>query len=289
MKNNFILKMIALAVFFLAFLLIFTCCRERCCCPSVEVGLEAYSSGCCKDFQIWTWDPITNFPINPNKNLPLSSKLQPLRPYLFKTRVTNYSDVEVRGVTVVFYWTEFGLSDVGTPIGAVAVDLPERSSRWVSSPWSFILGEKKDSTKICPTVRVFHPCDTDSNNNYCLYNFYVIDTLKISWIYYAVPFVVDFRELSGNIKLKIESPDQRARALVFPRPLQEGPLPELPGINPIEEFPVEAGIPQDFSLVVENIGKDFKKGDTFDVNVRAIHEGQEISSFIVRYQVGEER
>lgn len=278
MKNNFNFKTISISLISLVLLLSFMGCCERCCSPSIEVSVST-------PIEVWTWDPITKFPRNPNVQI-TGFTLESLRPYLARVKVTNHSDVEVRGATVVFYWAGFGLFDSGTPIGAVAVDLPKRNFEWVRSPWSFTLGEKQQY-HLCLAARVFHPCDTNLKNNRCWRNFLVA---VLAWPLpkmYAYPFVVDFSKLDGRLTLKIEAPDG-IRAHVVPKELPEGAIDSMRGTKAIEQLVVRRGIPQNLSLVIENIGADFKPGDTFDVTVRGMQNDKEVSSFTVRFQVGKQ-
>lgn len=280
-------KLLIIISLFVLCLFSFTSCCKKCCSPSIEVGLSdpGEISHYCKNFEIWTWEPITLFPRNPNIKIS-GSELQPLRPYLAKAMVTNYSDEEVRGVTVVFYWASFGLFDQGTPIGAVAVDLPANSSEWVSSPWSFTLGETK-AYHLCLSVRVFHPCDTELKNNYCWRNLLI---LRIPWPFkfYAMPFIADFSKFDGRLALKIAAPEG-IRAHIVPKPFPIGELDTLEEIKVIKELDVRRGVPQELSLVIENVGADFNLGDTFDVKVVAIQEDIEVSSFTVRFEISEKQ
>jgi hypothetical protein len=278
MKNHITIKTMLLSSTLLVLLPAFTGCCQRCCSPSIEVSVS-------RPIELWTWDPITKFPREPNIKV-TSSTLKSLRPYLARVKVTNHSDVAVRGATVVFYWAGFGLFDKGTPIGAVAVDLPKRNSEWVRSPWSFTLGETREY-HLCLAARVFHPCDTNLQNNRCWRNF-LVAVLPWPWPkLYAYPFVVDLAEHEGRIAFEVEAPDG-VRARVIRKQVPEGPIDTLRGTEAVEHIVVERGVPQDMSLVIENVGADFKPGDTFDVTVTGTQNGQEVSSFTVRFQVGRE-
>lgn len=290
MKNNSTLKTISIGLISLVLLISFMGCCEECCSPSIEVGVIKPGAGALSHYQpgmieMWTWDPITKFPRNPNLKL-TDLKLDPLRPYLAKAKVTNYSDVEVRGVTVAFYWASFGLFDRGTPIGAVAVDLPPNSTRLVSSPWSFTLGEK-DAYSLCLSVRVFHPCDRQLENNYCYKNF-IVAVLPWPWKIHAYPFVVDFSELEGRVEFRVEAPDG-IQARVVPKPIRGEAVPGLENMRAIKDLVVERGIPHELSLVIENQGAAFNRGDTFDVTVTALQQNREVSSFTVNFKVGQDR
>jgi hypothetical protein len=212
-------KIITVSMVTLWLLLALPGCCKKCCSPSIEVGIceppgEAYScGGCGSNMEIWTWDPITLFPANPNIQV-TSYQLKPLRPYLPKVKVTNYSDVEVRGVTVAFYWASFGFFDRGTPIGAVGVDLLPKGSQWVNGPWSFVLGEQEER-HICMAARVFHPCDTELKNNSCWRNFLII-ILPWPLEIFEVPFMADFKEDTGPMKIEIDAPEG-IRVRVVPR------------------------------------------------------------------------
>lgn len=283
MKN---ITIIVLVILCSGLVLSFSGCCKRCCSPSVEVGVldrGAKHHYCPDKIEMWTWDPITSFPRNPNQKL-TSWDLQPLRPYLAKAQVTNFSDVEVRGVTVAFYWASFGLFDWGTPIGAVGVDIPPKSSQLVSSPWCFTLSEAKVG-HLCLAVRVFHPCDTDLLNNYCYVNFRIL-VLREPWKLYVVPFTVDFRDVRGALKLEVEVTDPRARARIVAEALQEGAPPQPIDVKSIQKYDVKPGIPQDLSLVIENVGGGFKPGESFDVTVSAIHQDGTVASFTVSCEIG---
>lgn len=289
MKNNFTFRTISISLILLVLFVSFTGCCKECCSPSIEVGMIKPNAGALSHYQpnkiqMWTWEPRTKFPQNPNKQI-TGSQLESSRPYLSKAEVTNYSDVDVNGVTVAFYWASFGLFDKGTPIGAVAVDLPANSSKWVSSPWTFTLGEK-NIYSLCLTTRVFHPCDTQLENNYCYRNFAIV-VLPWPWKIYAYPFTVDFSEHGGRMALQIEAPDG-IRASVREQ-IGEGAVDSLGGTKAVKEFDVKRGVPQNLSLVIENVGADFKRGDTFDVTLRGMQNDREVSSFTVRFQVGAER
>ncbi|UCD38276.1 MAG: hypothetical protein JSW54_02000 [Fidelibacterota bacterium] len=239
----------------------------------------------CRGFEVWTWDPITRFPRDPNKQV-VGSYLQTSQPYLFKAMVHNYSDVEVRGVNVVFYWASFGLFDRGTPIGAVAVDLPPDTSQLVSSPWSFVLGDA-DSSSVCLSVRIFHPCDTELGNNHCWRNLCIV-ALPWPWEFYVTPFVADFTTLEGRLTLKVEAP-LGIRASVVPKLLPRREVKSMEGIKTIDALDIKRGVPQDLALVIENVGAEFARGDTFEVTVSAMHNEREVSSFTSLFRVGETR
>lgn len=283
------IKIVVLSVMVLALAFAVTDCCKKCCSPSIEVGFcppgATWGCGSCPDFQLWTWNPITWFPRSPNLDV-TGNPIQALRPHLIKVRVNNYSDVPVRGTTVVFYWASLGFFDCGTPIGAVAVDLEANGSRMVHSPWCFTLGATGGpifKPKICIGVRVFHPCDKDLRNNRCWMNLFI---QKIFWPFkvYIIPFVVDFKELDGDLTFKIDTP-AGIRARIVGEELNEGPVEEMPVVKALSKLTVKQGVPMTHSLVVTNEGANFKPGDTFDVTVRALQQNKEVSSFTVQFKV----
>jgi hypothetical protein len=281
--NNTLLKYVILCIICIAQILSLACCKEPC-SSSVEIGMHppnSWANG--NKIKLLTWEPITLFPRHTNKEV-TGFYLEALRPYLPKAEVTNYSDVEVRGITVVFYWASFGLFDRGTPIGAVAVDLPPKTSKWVRGPWSFILSEGP-KFGLCLSVRVFHPCDTNLENNDLWRNWLIvaIDWPLKAWI---IPFVVDFTELEGPLSLKIDAPDG-INAYVIPKSLPMGEISptKLQGFKAIKDLRVQREIPQELSLVIENTGARFKPGDSFNINVAAMQDGKEVSNFTVQFDV----
>jgi len=263
-------------------------CCKRCCSPSIEVGVlkpgdtQHYQPN---KIQIWTWSPLTNFPSNPNIQV-MGNQLLPLRPYLPKVEVTNFSNVEARAVSVTFYWANFGLFDIGTPIGSVAVDLPANKSSWVNGPAAVTLGNR-NMYHICLSARVFHPCDTDLRNNYCFKNFQII-VLPWPWKIYVVPFTIDFRELAGRIVLKVEPSDPRIVAHITPDSTMEGSKTEIPTRNFIDKVDVVAGKAGNYSLILENTG-DLKLGETFEITVSADQNDKTVASFTTRFQAGEKK
>jgi hypothetical protein len=278
------LKIIALSVLILALVFSVTNCCVKCCSPSIEVGLcdPAQIRHGCSDFQILTWDPITRFPRNPNV-LVSGSSLQALRPYLFKTKVTNFSDVDVRGVTVVYYWAAFGLFDRGTPIGAVGVDLKANESKWVRSPWSFAL-KSASANHLCVSVRVFHPCDKVLDNNYCWRNLQII-RLKWPLEFYMVPFVVNFREFEGKLRFEINAPNGIDVRIIDKTIEKKGVVETIPAAKTLDSMTVKANVTKELSLLVINKGADYKSGDKFKVTVRAYKGKKETSSFTVQFEV----
>ncbi len=284
------LKVIILSVMVLALAFAVNGCCTKCCSPSIEVGICAPPPSTpipCDNlqskFQLWTWNPITNFPGNTIVPVLPPGIILPLTPYLPKVEVTNYSNVEVRGVTVVFYWAAFGLFDYGTPIGAVGVDFLPNESKWVRGPWSFVVGGNSTSEPhhICLAARVFHPCDTWLTNNYAWANFGIV-SLSPFWKIHEVPFNAGFQRATGPIELKIDAP-KGIRAWVVP--LQEGNIENIEKTG-LTKLDVKQDINQELSLIIENAGANDKEGDTFDVTVSALQKEELISSFTVRFKIG---
>jgi len=249
-------------------------CYAECCTPCIEVSVCRPPAGC-QGIEIWTWNPITSFPQNPNIHVP-GNNIQSMHPYLFKAWVKNESNVEVHGVQVVFYWASWGLFDTGTPIGSVAVDLAPNQSRLVSSPWTFDLNPEH----ICVGVRIFHPCDKNLTNNYCQMNLNIVK-VKSPVGNVIVPFTMDFNEIEGQVDLKIEAP-RGIEVKIVPR---RGMDMTIKYENSNMNMAVKPGFVKEYSLVIKNAGAKFKPGDSFDVTVKAFHKGEEISSFTVRAEV----
>jgi hypothetical protein len=180
-------------------------CQNKCCSPCVEVSIQSKGISCrpttdracsCDDFDMMTWDKnLTGYPNGPRINLNDYSEefkktlLFVNHPYLARVKVYNLSKEQVRGVVVTFSWASHDSSgynsNLGTPIGSVAVDLDPNSSKWVRSPWFYIMKKpipqippipphtlaKNDTVDFC--VKISHPCDSVLTNNYC-WRFYVI-------------------------------------------------------------------------------------------------------------------
>ncbi len=280
------IKIVVLSVMVLALTFAVTDCCKKCCSPSIEVGFckepPPHRQCGCTGFRLLTWQPITLFPRHTDLDV-TGTPLQPLRPYLMKVKVTNFSNVPVRGVMAAFYWASFGLFDRGTPIGSVGVDLKANETKYVRSPWSFVLGGGTIGTSICYSVRVFHPCDTNLRNNYCFIN---LKILHIIWPfkYFVVPITVDFRELDGDLTFKIDTPPGIGARIVSEE-LNEGPVEEMPVVKALTKLTVKQGVPMTHSLVVTNEGANYKPGDTFDVTVRAFKNDSEVCSFTVQFKV----
>ena len=291
MRSIKFITIITISLITLGLLLALPGCCKKCCSPSIEVGLceppgnpQWGCLGCGNKMEIWTWDPITLFPSKPNVQF-TGYQLKVLRPYLPKVEVTNYSDVEVRGVTVAFYWASFGFFDRGTPIGAVGVDLPPNSSEWVRGPWSFVLGTHEER-HICLAARIFHPCDTELGNNYCWRNFLIV---LIPWPLeiYEVPFRVDFQKIEGDIKIQINAPEGiRARVVARQAYVEAADPAQQKEIKGLANVKVKKGVPQELSLLIENAGAEYKEGDTFDITANAVQNGEMVSSFTVQCKVG---
>ena len=175
----------------------------------------------------------------------------------------------------------------GTPLGAAALDIPANSSRWVRSP-SFLAGLPGGPSEVhrCLFAQVFHPCDTELLNN-CGYNNFVVVAVLRSWNIHHLPFTAHFANKDGPLTLAFEAPDGVNVHVVRGR-LPEGPADAFEERETIQRLFVKRGVPQELSLVVENAGADFGPGDTFDVTVKALHNQREVSSFTVRFQVGEQ-
>lgn len=281
------LKVIILSVMVLALAFSVTNCSTKCCSPCLEVSLcKGLWQGCRTPIQVLTWEPIFWFPQSPNIAGNWGN-LQVMRPYLFKVWVTNESNVAVHGVQVVFYWKSWGFSDTdsGTPIGSVAVDLAPNQSKWVRSPWSFVL----NPTDICVTVRIFHPCDTILENNFCWGNFhrheikYPFENVEI------VPFKVDFNELEGQLDYKFEAPAGIDVKIV------DRDLPEVETMNVaafkeqkgVTNMSIKPGFVKRCALLIRNVGANFKPGDKFDVTVKAFLKDKLISSITVNAEINQ--
>jgi len=292
MEKKFKRTGITLGLVSAAFILLLTAgCIPKPCSPSIEVkAIDPNADGTYWHHQpakikIMTWNPVTLFPQPPKVEVP-GYEHEPFRPYLAKVEVTNESDVEVRGVTVVFYGSDFGLVDYSsTPFGAVAVDLPPKSTKWVNCPWFFALPEEENK-HLCVMYRIFHPCDTNLENNWATRNigFFGYATL----VYQVAPFVVDFAEYDGAITFDFETPEGISAEVVRGK-LTEGPSEVAPKGETVREMKVKPGEPEELYLVIKNEGAKFKPGETFDVTVKAVGKEKEVvSEFTVRYEVGEE-
>jgi hypothetical protein len=285
------ITLITLSLITLGLLMTLSGCGKECCCPSVEVGLCEPPGhpnwfwgcgGCGTNMQIWTWDPITRFPRNPNVNA-TGSALIPGRPYLAKVKVNNYSNVQVRGVDVGFYWASFGWFDRGTPIGSVGVDLPPNGSKWVSGPPSMVF---RETNRICLWARIFHPCDTRLRNNWCLKNLWIANIVWPLLKPFVVNFVADFQMEDRELKIEIIAP-RGINARVVPRQVTEEEVDpaKLKEIKGLAKVNVKKGVPQEFSLVIENVDAQYKEGDTFDITANALQNGEVVSSFTVQCKV----
>jgi hypothetical protein len=112
--------------------------------------------------------------------------------------------------------------------------------------------------------------------------------LKIKWPlkYYAVPFVVDFKELDDELEFKINAP-AGIQAQVIAEQMDEGVIEAFPQVKSIKALRVAPGEPQNLNLVIENVGAEYKPGDIFDVSVSAFKGDKEVSNFMVQFQVEE--
>lgn len=275
MNKNFVLKTTVSSVISVAFLLSCPGC-VRCCRPTIDVGVS------CAKFKMLTWNPVARYPQSPNVTVS-GSNIEGGQPYLAEVTVVNNSPVEVRGATVVFAWANFGHFDRGTPIGAVAVDVPPKQEVRVRSPGTLPLsavGKKH----VCLSARVHHPCDSNAANNICFRNFTIVG-LPWPWKYFVVPFATDFADADGGVTYRIEAP-RGVRARVVRDRLPRGPAEELKAVRAVEKLAVQPGVPQELALVVENMGADFNPGDTFEVKVTALREQREINSFTIQFEVG---
>jgi|GEM_PF-1949539 len=293
MRNKFNPTVATLGLVSVVFILLLTAgCIPKPCSSSIEVkAIDPEPDGSYHHYRsdktkIKTWDPVWKFPRNPNKDV-TGYVLEPFRPYLARVEVTNESDVEVRGVTVVFYASAFGLFDYSsTPFGAVAADIPAESTVWVNCPWFFMLPEE-ETKHLCVTYRIFHPCDTILENNWCSRNL-VIYVVPQLFVYHVTPFVVDFVEFDGAVTLETEIEKEGISAEVVRGDLIEGPAETAPKAETLREMKVKPGEPEDLYLVIKNEGAKLKPGETFDVTVKAMAEKRVISEFTVQYEVGEE-
>lgn len=276
MRGDYTVKTAALGLVCLAVVVVGAGGCE--CCPStIDVGVSG-------ELELWTWDPVTEFPATPNKKVD-GSELKPLNLYLAKVQVTNNSKVEdIRGAQVAFTWARLGLFDEGTPVGSVGVDLTRGETKWVSSPW-FPTGFNTELAHRCFSVRVFHPCDKDLDNNWRQRNI-DIEVLGALWQHHIVGFVADFTELDGRLALKVEAPDG-VRAYVAREALPEGAAETVKQGAGIDALSVKRGVPQKLSLIVENVGAKFKPGDKFNVTVSAVQDKKEVSRFTVEFQVAQ--
>ena len=272
------LKVIILSVIALALCFTVADCYAGCCEPCIEVSVCNPPCPGCNPIEVWTWDPVSLFPQNPNLQI-LGSNIQANRPYLFKAWVKNNSNVEVHGVQVVFYLASWGLFDTGTPIGSVAVDLLPNQSRLVSGPPTSNL----NPAHVCVGVRIFHPCDKNPGNNYCQRNLNILK-IKHPFGVFAVPFKMDFNEIEGQLDFKIEAP-AGIEAKIVTRELQRETGMALTEEKGITNLLVKPGFVKQCTLVIRNVGAKFKLGDTFDVTVSAFHKSELISSFTVKAEI----
>jgi len=275
MKN---VKVIMLSVMVLALAFAVTNCSTKCCSPCMEVSVCTPPCLSCNSIEVWTWNPVNSFPQNPNLQIS-GCNIEANRPYLFKAWVKNNSNIEVRGVQVVFYWASWGLFDTGTPIGSVAVDLLPNQLRLVSGPPTSDLYP----AHICVGVRIFHPCDKNLSNNYCQRNLNIVNS-AYPFKAVAVPFKMDYNEINGLLNFKIEAPAD-INASIIPRELRKEEAVELKEERVVTELAVEPGFVQQCTLLIRNVGAMFNPGDKFDVTVKAFYKDKLISSFTVRVEI----
>jgi hypothetical protein len=289
MKKTLLAKILILVVLLCGTAYLLTGCCQKCCSPSIEVGLiNVGDTGHYHPDKIslFTWNPVSSFPANPTVPVSYPFVIDPLKPYLFKANITNFSDVEVRGVTVVFAWASFGLSDHGTPIGSVAVDLPASSSKWVNSPWTTIPFESGVSQHICIFAQTFHPCDTDLINNWC-YNNVDILTIDNCLTPHYLPFTVDMTAIDGALNLTINKP-ANVDVKIVRAPLEKQmkmDVKQIINIDALKEINVQRDVPQDMYLIVDCSKSNYKPGDVFDITVTGTQKEKVISSFVIKAQI----
>lgn len=263
--------------------LLLSACCEECCGPSIEVGVPT-PGYTLNDMQMWTWSDILQFPASPDV-IVTGNQLTALRPYLAQGKVTNFSDVEVRGVTVVFYWGSFGAFDKGTPIGAVSVDIPARATVVVRSPWTFLMSYQ-EKQHMCLAMRVFHSCDTDLKNNSCYHNYLTIVLPNIGRPF-AIPFTVDLDNYRGLVHFNIEAPDG-VDAKVLKDVMPTGTVDSLEMVNSIRQYTIKQGSPEQLSLLIQTDSSVIKPGDEFEIIVTVVQDEMKISSFVVHATVSKE-
>ena len=287
MKKGFIL---VLGVFAILMMGIMGCCK-KCCSPSVEVGLfenpSAYCPQCGDLMLLYTWSDarLMQFPITADQLL-TSNTVKTWRPHVAKVKVTNFSDVSVRAINVEFMWSSPGIVSTGTPVGTVCLDLDAKKSDWVVSPpfvaFSPLFGA--DDRHCCLGVRIFHPCDTDLDNNRCWKNLTLV-VIPWPWKYYVVPFFVNLPEFKGKLDFKVDAPPG-IDVKVVQKDLKAGTMDKMPDLSGIKEVILQEREEIKYQLVIGNAGADFKSGDTFDVVVQGVtSEGKILGTYTVKVQV----
>ena len=276
MNGDYKLKTTALGLICLGLIVVSTS-GCKCCPPCIDLSVS-------RPLQIWTWDPVTRFPMDPNKEV-IGSKLQGLSLYLAKVKVTNNSETEdIRGAIVSFTWAARGLFDRGTAVGPTGVDLLAGETKEVCSPW-FPTIINTDVLHRCFSARVFHQCDKNPDNNWCQRNIDIWWILR-DWRFLLVPFWADFAEVDGPLQLNVDAPSG-VRAYVVREGLPEGPADSVKKMAGIESLTIQPGVPQELSLVLQNAGAAFKPGDRFDVTVSALQDNKQVSSYTVQVEVRE--
>ncbi len=255
---------------------------KQCCCPSIEIGIFKPRQGNISHympgkFHTMSWtNPLTEFPAQPTEILGSYQQLKPLWPYLPQVEVTNFSNVDVRGATVVFQWFAFGLFDEGIPIGSVAADIPANTTRWVTGPY-FIT--PAGVPHVCFYAHIFHPCDKEYNNNYAHTNYDIVN-ISSKDSSFSFPFHVGFQQIKGEVLIKVEKPAEIETRIIPTKALPKGGMLVKNELKNIDKLDVSPGFSGEYSLVVFR-GERFRKGDAFDVSVSAVQKDNEISKFVI--------
>jgi hypothetical protein len=286
MKKILMLKLLIALIVICGSTYLLTGCCQKCCSPSIEVGVIApsapYSHYTSDKIRLWTWDPVTNYPQSPNILIPNGASIQAFKPYLIETQVKNFSDVAVRDVAVGFYWAYAGWFDTGVPIGVTAVNLTPNQTKWVRSPATIPLsGTLPYHT--CLAVKVFHPCDTDTVNNwfYKNINIYPLHTGQLVAVF---PFVVDFQELEGRLTYKLDTKAD-VQPQILPKVFENEAVAakEMALVKPVSYIDVQKGAAKTLSLVVDISKMQLKVGDSFEVTAIALNGDKEVSQFTVQF------
>ena len=267
-----------------------SCCK-KCCSPSIEVGLFEKASDYCPQcgnlMLLYTWSDakLMEFPTTADQLL-TSNTIKTWRPHVAKVKVTNFSDISVRAINVEFMWASPGIVSTGTPVGTVCLDLDAKKSGWVVSPPFIAFSPLFGATDrhCCLGVRIFHPCDSDLDNNRCWKNLTLI-VIPWPWKYYVVPFFVNLPEFKGRLDFKIDAPPG-INVKVVKEDLKAGAMDKMSDVSGIKEAMLREGEEMKYNLVIENAGADLKSGDTFDVVVQGITaEGKILGTYTVQVKI----
>jgi hypothetical protein len=288
MKKILLLKILIVIVGLCGAAYFFTgCCSQKCCSPSIEVGVippnAPYNHYTYSNIRLWTWDPITRYPQSPNIEI-LGYSIDAFKPYLVETQVQNFSDVAVRDVAVGFYWAYAGWFDTGVPIGVTSVNLTPKQIKWVRSPTTVPLSGP-NPFDMCLAVRIFHPCDTDTENNWFWKNFTIRRIILANKVA-VFTFTVDFNEFEGRLTYKVDTKAD-VQTYIMPRVFENEMITakDVEGVKSMPFIEVKKGVPQKLSLVVDYSKMNLKVGDTFDVTAIAMDGDKEVNQFTVQFKV----